>query len=621
MILQKPVVGTTFVVPKQTGTPGDDLVSWGLAMLVSEIAGQNVVLRDDGAHFAIESPVPLDELLERAASHELSSMLRLPWLGSTEKQRLPAKGIEWVDRDGLRDDFERIRQARQSGADQPQGGDAPGVVISDERAKRYPLYRALTNPGTQWNGFNAFVEVVQRQLLSAAGLRVILAAFDEQDPLDDARLDEAIKRLGITKSGDRWRNPPGFLYPGLNKGPTMRLHRESGGTIGPAAHADWRMADRGDRSIIHLYLAYVGYFAVCTLLDAKDEGRAVLVPSPGEVRVPAALPHLAQAAVYYSTFEDYLLARAALAYGRAALHYWQDLRPAQQSRYGGPHLVLRGIHLGIYWMPSGNTYGLRHQGFAPLPAWLRSVLQLEGFDVTLSTIELHERRIANIRGPRRDEKQLSEEQRMALTGYAASLSSGVREWLAAVRAWLPAARSIEATRSLGLWHTDEIGRIVMALDPKTDLLAMIEHESFRRVAGAIRAATVFAHYARINRRQGGGTEEQGFDPDYELITTLSEAADRGPAEFLRALFAFAAHYNDQTMRRNERIQPHHRRAMIRTEDLDQIAVWSLADKRGLVPAALLAYGSSLLPKRDGDSAVEAAPAELVTNGITANGEE
>lgn len=161
----------------------------------------------------------------------------------------------------------------------------------------------------------------------------------------------------------------------------------------------------------------------------------------------------------------------------------------------------------------------------------------------------------------------------------------------------------------------------MALDPKNDVLAMIEHQSFQRVTGAIRAATVYAHYARINRRQGGGAEEQGFDPDYDLVTTLAEAADRGSSDFLRALFAFASRYNDQTMRRNERVQPHHRRPMLRAGDLDQVAAWAMADRRGLVPAALLAYGTSLLPKQDGEAETGAVPAESESATITANGEE
>jgi len=34
------------------------------------------------------------------------------------------------------------------------------------------------------------------------------------------------------------------------------------------------------------------------------------------------------------------------------------------------------------------------------------------------------------------------------------------------------------------------------------------------------------------------------------------------------------------------------------EDLEQVTTWILADRKGLIPAALLAFGTSRLPRRE-----------------------
>lgn len=154
----------------------------------------------------------------------------------------------------------------------------------------------------------------------------------------------------------------------------------------------------------------------------------------------------------------------------------------------------------------------------------------------------------------------------------------------------------------------------MALNPKDDLLTMIEHESFQNVTKAIRAAVVYPYLDRLrrrqHRRQGGELEEPGFDPEHDLVTDLITSADRGSDEFLRGLFKFAAYYNEQTMRRNERVQPQRRRPMTRTEDLKHVAAWVKADRHGLVSTALLAYGTSLLPKREEDADIEGVDESL-----------
>lgn len=583
-----------FAVPRASGTPGDDCVAWGLAVFLADLARSDVTIRAAGDHFCLDVDASMDNLLAACTETEPGPTAQIPWLASPEKHRVQPDTIRILrDRDAMREAHKLLTEARRTGADRPVDGDAPAVVAAVEGANQYPLFRALTSPGTQWTGYNSFVELVQQHLLSPEGRALILHRYVAEDPLPDTEMDTKLKALGLRGMAERWRNPPGFLYPGLNKGPTMRL-RADVGAIGGLGEPDWTLADRGDRDIVQLYLAYVGYFSVARILESDDE-RIVLVPSPAEVQVPQVVRILDQAVPPYSAQEDYLLARTALAYAGVALRLWEHLAVQGYGRY--PQL-LTGVHLGIFWKPNANTYAPRRQAMAPLPAWLARLREDTGFGATRDMLEVHGRRLANVRGPWKDEKRLGPECREALARYVAALGGKTSEWLWAVAAWLPAVRAVEGERSIQLWTIDEVRRILMATENASDIAAIVESAPFSHLAGAIRRATVFAHYARMDHKRGGSTP--AFDADYDLVTELSEAAGRHPEEFLRRLFDFVARYNDETMRRNEVARAHNQpaRPLVGDEDLRAFTKWVLSDRKGLIPAALLAFGTSRLPKRE-----------------------
>lgn len=600
----------TFGVPRVSGTPGDDCVAWGLAVFLGDLSGSDVLIEAAGDHFRLDVDVSMEELLAACAETEPGPDVQLPWLASPEKKRFPPDTVRSSrDRDAMREAHKLLGQAKRTGADQPVGGDAPAVTVSVEGAGQYPLFRALTSPGTQWTGYNSFTELVQRCLLSPEGRALILHRYLAEQPLSDGEMDTRLKALGLRGASERWRNPPGFLYPGLNKGPTMRL-RADAGSIGGSGEPDWTLADRGDRDVIQLYLAYVGYFTVARILESEDE-RVVLVPSPAQAQVPQVLGVLRDATPSYSSQEDYLLAKTSLVYAGAALQFWEDLAVRGNERY--PQL-LAGVHIGTFWKPNANTYAPRRQSMAPLPGWLPRLCQREGFGTTRDVFELHSRRLANVRGPWKDEKRLGPECRAALARYAISLDGRTTDWLWAVAAWFPAARAVEGERTIGLWTTDEVRSVLMATETASDVAAIVDSEPFNHLAGAIRRATVFAHYARMAHKRGG--ETPAFDADYDLVTELSEAAGRHPDEFLHRLFDFVARYNDETMRRNEVARAHGQpmRPLVSEDDLRAFTGWVLTDRKGLVPAALLAFGTSRLPKRESAQAAaqEGLPADIST---------
>ena len=134
----------------------------------------------------------------------------------------------------------------------------------------------------------------------------------------------------------------------------------------------------------------------------------------------------------------------------------------------------------------------------------------------------------------------------------------------------------------------------MSLQP--DLDEIIHDPAFESITGAIRQATIVAYYARENRRSQASEAlprsdrpDSRLSPQYDLVGALQEAAARHPDEFLRELCEFIAEYNDSVTRGKLRLR------LIRNEDIEQVIAWLAADRRGLIPPLLLAFGVS--PRR------------------------
>ncbi|MCC6629136.1 MAG: hypothetical protein IT340_17240 [Chloroflexi bacterium] len=599
----------TLRVAKRTGTPGDTLIAWGLALVASAVSRRDVLLSDAPDAFEITVRLARDELPAACAAYHPTAQVMLPWLACATAGRTPGVGIGYaVERDELRADYQRLRELGQRPA---PGGDAPAVA-AHRLAPKYPLFRTLTTPRGQWDGYNSFVERAA-VLWSPAGVEGLLRVFaaDAEVPMD-ADLDRLARQLSITRRQDRRRNPPGFLFPGQNKGPTMRLGC-GGLVIGDAKAPDWVMVDRDDLSLIDLYLAYVGYFAVGTVLD-DDKGRIVAVPMPARIMVRSMVQEL-ESMRPLTYIEDRAareagaelgFAEAKLRFAKAALAYLAglaDVNPIEAGAGRAPTLV--GIHAAVFWKPQGTIYAVDHVTFVPLPSWLRPLVKSEGVAGAREVIRDHHQQIRSLEAregatPRQASRRrrparslcplVGEEARAALDAYQAALTGDLPAWLRVPPAWhravLAEDQRIEPS-FVRSWLIDDSRRIVMAMQP--ELETILNDPAFESITAAIRRATIYAHYDRTRRQAGSdavASDRPGspLSPQYDLVGSLQEAASRHPDEFLRELCGFVAEYNNEAMRRK---QP-----MVRVEDLEQVIAWTRGDRRGLVPALLIAFGVS-----------------------------
>jgi hypothetical protein len=595
-------------VSKATGTQGDTLVAWGLAIFVAEVlVDERVRLSDAGDHYLIESsaaPRWAEEHIATFSWQERLNRGRLRWLGSTANKRLPRDDptLPWVDRDALREAHTSLRQSRTA-MQTPSQGEGPAITTGED-PELYPFYEVLTNPGRQWGGYNSSLIEPLYDYLTPDGVRDILRRYAISHLTDTAANEQA--RSATKRAKVPSLNPPGFLYPGMNKGPTMRLIEEHGGSVGQTGQLDWMLADRGDRSLFEVYLAYVGYFNVARVVTTKEQ-RIVAAPMPAQVEIPRVLSFLPQRELEATNLTDYLAASNALDYARAALAYLASLQADRGAALGRRGVALSGAHLSVFWRPNGNVYAPSRLVEVSIPIWLAGLSE-QGIDLAAGTTEQHQKRLRSVRGRWRDERKLSLEQRHAVEAYLRSLGGGLLEWFHAVAAWFPATRAAARNDwNVGLWSVDEVRRIATVMDTDHTFDAVMNHPAFARLASAIRLSTVVPHISRSKQRQGQATPPYPFDPDYDLVSTLQGAADRGWRDFLREFYAFAARYNDETARPNKG----GRRPYLREDDLAQLARWlDHKDLRQLVPAALLAFGTSLkgqpAPAGDEDAAAEGA---------------
>ncbi|HEX7736862.1 MAG TPA: hypothetical protein VF458_18600 [Ktedonobacteraceae bacterium] len=140
---------------------------------------------------------------------------------------------------------------------------------------------------------------------------------------------------------------------------------------------------------------------------------------------------------------------------------------------------------------------------------------------------------------------------------------------------------------------------VIGMSKQTNYVAITQSEGFKRIASAIRQATVIAQYRRSQQR----------DRTYEVRYGLGQELMREvhyPAKFIQAISTFLHQYNAETAREEEKVanrlgraltsqdrRTHKLRLSVATTDIDQLI--SLRDAVCTLMACSMASDSSTWP--------------------------
>lgn len=611
-----------FRVPRHTGSIGDTLIAWGLARLLVDLSkSRDVFLVSRPSDYLITAPLPDDSSLVLPAG--APSRLKWFYIEAKKPEEKPKNyntkptdiAVEIVDWGKLKEDRKRLRKVT---FDQP----ADEWATSTQDLTHCDHYAYIPLPGTQIIGYDTLVHNVTR-LIDGGQLPLLLSMYDSAKPLKRAEILQQLLHHFDAKI--LWANQHGFLFPGQNKGPTMRVIETSVPATGPGGKLrtvvigreskkegqslpDWAMVDWENVTTFEMYLAYVGFFHAARPLqvpEGKSAIRVVAVPEPDRVRATRFFDFLRNIRIPDSPSLDYLSASASLAYAERVLDYLTQTLGAQVRDQSTA--VLQGVYLVHFWSPSGGTtFAPDRFTMAPIPSWLKVIAERFELAGAVEVIARHKAQLNalwsdqyNARLPQR-ERKLSERRKtnnghvaavqQAMASYARSLDGDIKAWFETVCAWGEVSRSKE----IDLWPEEEIMMIVKAMEPEPRLVEIVTSDAFRAVAEAIRIATVDTYRLR---REGRSTP---FKYEGDLFTRLKSAAQRNRNDFARELHYFLSDYQEEAERRrperqeNEesRRRPAYPRRRIPEGFLTQWAIWLQRDDYETIAAALLAYGTS-----------------------------
>lgn len=260
--------------------------------------------------------------------------------------------------------------------------------------------------------------------------------------------------------------------------------------------------------------------------------------------------------------------------------------------------IARGFEVAFY-KKVGSAFATMNLAAVNLPEWLDEEARLDSVERAEAALEVlreHMGVIRNIQTAKGDEG--SDEYEL-LRRYRDFFSGreleGFLDFAARYGDYLLA--KMHRKQWAGQFTTE--GLDFLMKQARQTYAPIIENAGFRAIATAIRSATVRAQYA--SARERGYPYEVRYGLGQELLRAAAY-----PQEFLATLGAFVQSYNAENARIDERITKGslktHRRASVRTDDLDQVVrlIDAYNGNSELICKLLLAYGYA----RDGRASGE-----------------
>lgn len=372
-------------------------------------------------------------------------------------------------------------------------------------------------------------------------------------------------------------------------------------------------------------LKFAGFMVIAapyTVQGSKD--RKTYVLQPGRVKLSKLESIMREfRAVCWSSTAIKLDVMASLRFTETFLeHHRIFLRETQQQEeedepFDEEHVtsVAHGFEVASY-KDMGSAYATMNISTINFPRWLR-IQTLDDAEKTLALLKEHRIIIQNIRTSKGEEG--SEEYEL-LRAYRNFLSGNALKPLwtftTAYSAYLISQREHEKNvkrwlRQFSTTGLEQIIEMTTTTQPKP-LSHITSNPGFRRIAYAIRQATVRAQYQRSQERD----REIRYDVRYGLGQELMREV-RYPKKFIAALSTFLTLYNSETVREEEKlaiklgghITPEQRRhyklrGRVAVSDIDEIVKLIDDFDAETVGSLLIAYGYASEPYAKSETHVD-----------------
>jgi hypothetical protein len=586
-------------VDKSTGTFADQLVAFGLAVVVQDVLGRTngrdqhaVHISDQGAYYLLSYTQPLeDDRLQRMQTPYIPA-----WFLQTRKnakrlpENLPPQAV--VDYEFERDkraDFFEIRKnlPKEAQVALARGQDHPALAAlhGKEPHEHWDVFRAI-NPAALigYNRLMTYWWTVQEALPQVLALLRDLFARTPNDV--DAAL-AAWKDLAEAYDWDIQREwTAAQIYnPGQGKGQNRaKADKLSMGNVKNFWLVEWLKAVGFYHAALTKQLRGVGDRKTYVLAPMElDLGNSDKIMQAFRARMARAEPAIRS---------DVL---AALRYTQALLEFSREREAADLKvrlfARKRPSRVVSGFYSAFY-KDLGNATATMNLAFISLPEWIRVENDVD-VEAALDMLGEHEAVVRQFDESHSDEYDLLLDYRDFISG------DDLRpffEFTTAYSGYLIGQRERSGGRARQ-FTTTNLRRLIMNAEPH--LTRILETPGFQNIAYAIRQATVTAQY---RKKQG----DRRYDVRYGLGQQLARKAAYSQ-EFIAELADFLAKYNAENAQVMEN-RPGPYRKSVKTSDIDDIV--ALIDEFGdsrLICNLLVAYGYARVPYEDTEDAEEESP--------------
>lgn len=577
---------STVFLPKRTDTHADGLAVAGLGELLANIGGatrERVLIRDRGGFFELSvTPALSREDIDRWDGAPFYPYVKLK--GDT---KAPPGAIDYEGESAILADARKAKaKAKGTGGKRKKSNEIAGAeaaAYQEATSTPHPEIALLRTFNGKRSGFKGDIDT--HRALRATQPREAL--WKRLQWLSKPSLDLPVDGPPpIALKASQWFLP--LAGKGVSR---VKADGAGAGQFSPSL-LDW----------FEVWLRYIGMYQALTSHGVGDDLKlAVIAPAEMDSGLLRTLREDIRGA---NIFGGKIDVRAPLELARALVLHSEEYLGSEEGRSpegGGrrrlrfasrtPRDVVRGLYVTTY-KKMGSASSVMNLSFFGVPSWARLAERedAEAFLATLDELNQYQKVL-------RDDISEDIETLHTMRDF---LSAGTTDAALTffARVAFDVMKRLAAKSYAVLFSTDTPRRVLMGLSTDTPIVAqIIEDEGFKRVAKAVRAATIHAQMHT----------DSVLQPRYGLAQAWRQKAaykDR----FVEELACFAQQFNADIVRREESDRKKGQKrerypSLLTTEDLD--SVLRLIDTPGssssLVANLLLAFGFAQVPRSKADT--------------------
>ena len=602
-----------YYVEKTSDTSADTLLAVGFAVLLGEVVRQSgkqwkdISIRDAGACYEIELPHPItaSELEGLQPFAIIKPLVTEKYVDKYAKQGQALDGFDYQRQQEIRKQYyEKVSKL------------PPEYRTPEARWKKsaYPLFADIEEPDPELSHYqtiqqmkigSSFNELAQRWyyqgLVQREHISLLLDLFS--NPMNDvenavAVCEKLVKEYGLKK--DMFVTALQIINPTTGKGANYGKASELTRAIG-----------NQDSFWLFELLKFVGFMraaAPYVVQGSKDRKTYVLQPKKIELGTLTRMMETFRAVCWSSTAIK-LDSMASLRFAQTFAQHRLDALQGEADEDFFDEEQLYSIAHGfevMFFKDMGSAFATMNVASINLPSWLPGIGTLEEADAALALLKEHIQIISQLRNSKGEEG--SEE--FELLRYYRDFLSGHTlkpfwKFTDAYSGYLISQREREKRPKRQIRQLTTTGLEMLIMNSKngeTKLADITSNEGFKRIAYAIRQATVHAQYRRT--QESDRTYEVRYGLGQQL---MREARDRD--KFMVNLCEFLQQYNAETAREEEKaankrggkLTTEDRRKLrssVAYSDIDEIA--ALIDRfhsSELIASMLVAYGYAREPRK------------------------